>query len=66
MGTRAKAVLNGTDRPFYLADVTVGRDDVECDGQQGQSNALEFVVGMNVADRQTARLIATDDVAKSS
>jgi hypothetical protein len=60
---RAEALFEGTDGPLDLADMAVGGDDVEANGEKGGASALELVVAMNVADGEATRGVASDDGA---
>ena len=51
VNTRPEALLDRPDRPFDLANVTVGGDDIEEDGEYVVTEAFEFVVGVNVAHK---------------
>ena len=61
----ANALLNGPDGPFNFANMTVGGDNIESDGKEGVSDALKFVVSVNIADGETARGIGVYDVGEA-
>ena len=66
VGTGPKALLNRADGPFDFANVTVGGHDVEADGEERRSCALELVVGVHVSHSETSGLIQLDNALKAA
>jgi hypothetical protein len=62
-GTQAS--LYGPNGPLHLADVAVGRYNVEGDEAQQFSDAAEFVVTVHVTDGEPTGLIHTDDPSQT-
>lgn len=61
MDTGAEALLDGADRPFDLANMTVCGNHVEMDWVEGIAEAREFVIGVDVGDGETATGVQFDD-----
>lgn len=55
--TSAKSLLDGANGALNLAHVTVSRDNVHGDGVNVFTDALKFVISVNVADVETAGLV---------
>ena len=56
--------LHSTNGTLDLANVAVGGDDVQGNGEQFGTSALELVVPMDVSDRETTGCVAPEDVAE--
>jgi hypothetical protein len=61
MYARTQALLDRPDGAFNFPHVTVCGDDVHLNRANLLPNALELVVGMNVAHVEAARLVKLDD-----
>ena len=59
----ANALLDGADGALDFANVSIGRNDVEMDGEDVGSDTVELFVGVDVFDDDTAEGIELDDVA---
>ena len=56
-----QSLLDRPYGPLYLADVTVGGDNVHLDWTHFLADALELAVGVNVANRETSCFVALDN-----
>ena len=59
-----KTLLERADGPLDLADVAVGSDDVDREGVDIVTDALELAVSMESGEVETAGLVPPDDAAK--
>ena len=57
MDAGSQALLKRAVRAFDLADMRVGWNDVELDWADIVANAIEFTIGVNVADVETSVLV---------
>ena len=57
MGHDTKTLLDGADRPFYLANMAVSSDDVETDRREEITDTVKFVVAVNVGNCETTLLV---------
>jgi hypothetical protein len=56
-----ETLLNCTDGSFDFTDVTVGGDDVHGDGTNIVTDAVKFIVGVDVTHSETAGTVDVDD-----
>ena len=61
MDKRTKALLNGPDGPFDLADVSVSGNKVEMNVGEIGVDAGKFLIPVDVVDDETARCIEPED-----
>ena len=61
MDKRTKALLNGPDGPFNLANVAVRSDDVEMNAGKIGVNTGKFLIPVDVVDGKTSRCIEPED-----
>ena len=59
------ALFHRADATFDLPDVGVGGGDVQGSGGEIAANALEFLIGMHVADVETAVRVGLDDLREA-
>jgi hypothetical protein len=64
MRTGAEAFFDCPDGPFNLANVTVGGNDVDDNGEERCANAFEFVVAVDTGDGKTTAGVKFDDVGE--
>ena len=64
MGAGAGPFLDGSVRPFDLADVTVGGDGLEVNGRKVVTEAFELLVAVHVPDGETPAGVEADNGSK--